>query len=110
MRDPLVAPAKGRAETTSDLAWQMLGYMAVVLVLGAVAMVVLKRILPRVGRGTTKRLGVLETTYLGPRRSVHLLRVGKRTLLLGAGREGVQMLADVTDAVEPHDEAPPSKP
>jgi len=47
---------------------------------------------------------VLETVYLGPRKSLYMVRVGERTLLVSGTRERLGLLADVTDAVPP--EAP----
>ncbi|HDS83739.1 MAG TPA: hypothetical protein ENN97_00855 [Phycisphaerales bacterium] len=50
-----------------------------------------------VGGGRTIRIG--ETVRLGPRKSLHLIRVGSRTLLVGATGEQVSLLADVSDHV-----------
>lgn len=50
------------------------------------------------GRG--KLVAVAETIPIGPRKTVHILQVGTRKILIGSTAESIQFLADVTDAVE----------
>jgi len=83
---------------TSKLIWNTLAAAAIVLVLGGIALFLMKRVMPRIGIGQGKRVAVIETTYLGPQRTVHLVQVGARCLLIGATRESVRLVADVTDA------------
>lgn len=85
--------------------------LLVVLVLAGGALVVVKRILPRVtsrgGMLTGKRsLKVLETAYLGPRKSLHLVQVGDRRLLIGGGTDRLSLLADVTGSAGMGDKEP----
>ncbi len=94
---------------TSDLFYRTLAYTLVILVLGGLALFLVKRVLPKVAAHAGKRVSVLETVYLGPRKTLHLLQVGSRRFLVAAGREQVRMLAEVTSAfAEPDD--PPSAP
>ncbi len=75
--------------------------VVVILVIGVVAWVVLKRLLPRWKiAGGQRRVRVLETTHLNPRQAVVLLQVGQRRLLVASTRERISMLADVTDGDE----------
>jgi len=78
--------------------WQLLSAVVVVAVLGAAALLLTKKLLPRIGRATGRRIAVLETVYLGPRKAVHLIQVGSRKLLVASSSEGVARLDDVTDA------------
>ncbi len=87
----------GDGETTG-IAWQMLAATLVILFVGVVAIVVVKKLLPRLAKSRGKRISVLETAYLGPHKSVHLLQVGDRKVLVGSSRDGVVRLGDVTDA------------
>ena len=91
---------------TGGYVWQMMAYMLVFVALGFVAIVVIKKVLPRIGMAvpTGKRISTLETVYLGPRKTVHLLQVGTRKILLSGSREGLSMLADVTDGFVEHDD------
>jgi flagellar protein FliO/FliZ len=98
LNDPLPA-----APSSTGILWQTLSSVLVILVLGAVGMVAVKRFLPRLGRpfGGGRTVRVLETVPLGPRRSVHLLQVGGRKILVGDSQNNISMLADITDAYVP---------
>jgi len=84
---------------------ELLVSLLLVLILGGVAFVVIKRVLPRLkwGRliGQGRKVRLVESVAVGPRQQVHLLEVGGRSLLISASRDGVRMLADVTDAFHP---------
>jgi flagellar biosynthetic protein FliO len=43
-----------------------------------------------------KRVALLETTRLSPRQALHLVRVGDRTLLVGATDQSVTLLTEIT--------------
>jgi len=94
-------------ETKSDkpvnLGTELLISLLLVLVLGGIAFVVIKRLLPRLrwGRlvGQGRKIRLIESVGVGPRQQVHLLEVGGRSLLISTSRDGVRMLADVTDAL-----------
>jgi flagellar biogenesis protein FliO len=90
-------PSGGSGDLTGML-WQLLAAAIVLLVVGAACIFAVRRLLPKLRRATGKRVAVLETTYLGPRKTVHLLQVGQRRLLVAAGPEGVVKLDDVTEA------------
>lgn len=82
----------------SKLLWQMLAYVLVILVLGGAMIFVVKRVLPKLRTVRGKSISVVETIYLGPRQSVHLLQVGRQRLLIAGTREQISMLAEVTEA------------
>ena len=115
---PTTAPADGPAEPIAGRTeggqsinlrregegaglWKLLAYTLILLVLAGVAVFVLKRYLPKLGvnLGTGKNINVLETVHLGPKKTVHLLKVGSRTYLVAGTGEQVSILADVSDAV-----------
>ncbi len=75
---------------------QSLVAVLVILVLGGAAIFVVKRLLPRLGVSHGRRINVLETVYLGTRKSLHLVQVADRTLLVGDTRERLGLLADLT--------------
>ena len=56
-----------------------------------------KKVLPRVARGSAKEIRVVETVYLGPRKALHLVEVGRRKLLIGSTSESITPLATVGD-------------
>ena len=91
---PFVKPSDG----STELLLKMLAATLVVLVLGAVAFWVVRKVLPRISQTSGKRMTVLETAYLAPRRAIHLLKVGSMTLLVASSQEGIVKLEDVTSA------------
>lgn len=68
-----------------------------VVVLGAAAMYVSRRLLPKIARLPGKEIHIVETIHLGPRKAVHLLQIGHRRFLIGSTNENVTKLADLTD-------------
>jgi flagellar biogenesis protein FliO len=93
---------------------KMLVYSVLILVLGGVAIFVVKRVLPRVGvaPGPSRRVQVLETAHISPRKSVVAVRAGSRMLLLASTRDELRLLADITDAwdAEPAEPEQPESP
>ncbi len=93
----------GSQDETDGALQTMIVYSVIILVLGVVAVLVVKRVLPKIQRSAGKNISILETVYISPRSSVHLLRVGTKKYLVSRSGEGVCLLADVTEAlpVEP---------
>jgi len=77
----------------------MMVSVILIVILGGAAMYVSKKFLPRIASQSGKNIHILETTYLGPRKTVHLLKVGEKKLLIGSTSDSIAMLADVTDAL-----------
>jgi len=88
-------------QSAGRLLGQSLAAVAVILVLGGVGLVVVKRLMPRLAAARGKRVLLLETFHLGPQRALHVVQVGNRSLLVGSSREGLNLLADVTEALPP---------
>ena len=82
----------------NSLMWQMMAATLVILVVGAVALFMLKKVLPKIRSISHKKICILETAYLGSRKTVHLLQVGSVKLLVASGPQGVVKLDDVTAA------------
>jgi flagellar biogenesis protein FliO len=92
---------QGKGLDTSQLLHQMLVLVLVILVLGGIAWYVFKKFLPRMRYGSSgRKIRIVETSYINPRQSVHLVEVGTRKLLLAGSKEGLQLLRDVTDAFD----------
>ena len=89
-----------RDDGTTGLLYRMLAYTAVILLLGGVALLVVRKVLPKITRPGGKRISVVETVYLGPRKTVHLLQVGSQRFLVAGSRDGISMLGEVTVAFE----------
>jgi flagellar biogenesis protein FliO len=75
----------------------MLGFIAVT---GVAAWWFLKKMnTPWLG-SKNGHLELVETMHLGPRKAVHVIRAGKKQLLLGSSVEGVHFLCDLTGTIE----------
>lgn len=68
-----------------------------VIVLGAAAIYVSRKLLPKIARLPGKEIRIAETVHLGPRKAVHLLEIGDRRFLIGSTNENITKLADLTD-------------
>lgn len=51
-----------------------------------------------------KRLAIIETLYLSPKQKIHLVRIGKKALLIGATDEQLSVLTDEVDVDLPETE------
>ncbi len=79
------------------LFFKMILMVLLVFVLGAAAIYLSKKLLPRFSRLPGKRIQVFETVHLGPRKAIHLIKIDKQTLLIGSTNENITKLADVID-------------
>jgi flagellar biogenesis protein FliO len=81
------------------LLWESLAAVLVILALGGVGLFLVRRLVPRISAAKGRRISLVESLHVAPQKSVHLLQVGDRSLLVGASRDGLRLLADVTGAV-----------
>jgi len=81
---------------TNELFFKMILMVSLVVVFGAAAIYLSKKLLPRLSRLPGKRIQICETVHLGPRKAIHLIKIDKRTLLIGSTNENITRLADVT--------------
>lgn len=84
-----------------ELFIKMMLSVLLVIGLGAAAIYVSKKLLPKITNLPGKEIRILETAYLGPRKAVHLVKIGNQRLLIGSTNESISMLADVTDGLQP---------
>jgi len=63
--------------------------------LGGLALYLSKRVLPRAINPPGREIRIIETTYLGPRKALHLVEVGPRRLLLASTGDTLRMLASL---------------
>jgi flagellar biosynthetic protein FliO len=94
--DPNLFAGSGDKLGSSELVIRMLVMVLIVVVLGAAAIYVSKRYLPKLTNLPGKQIRVIETTHLGPRRALHLVEVNGRRLLLGGTTENIRVLADLS--------------
>ena len=90
-------PGAGKLQN-SELFYKMTLSVLLVIGLGAAAIYLTKRVLPKIAGGPSKEIQILETAHIGQRRAVHLLKAGDRMLLIGSTNGSITRLADLTEA------------
>lgn len=82
---------------TQELFFKMMFAVLLVIALGAAAIYTSKKLLPKITNQPTREIHIIETTHLGPRKAVHLLKIGNQRLLIGSTGETITKLADITN-------------
>jgi len=97
LSDPNSAVLSNTSMDNGGLVVRMMLAVGIVVVLGAAALYLSKRVLPRVTHPAGREIRIVETTYLGPRKALHLVEVGGQRLLIASAGETVAMLTPVGD-------------
>jgi flagellar biosynthetic protein FliO len=97
--DPNFSKASGNSSSNKELFYKMMLSVLLVVALGAAAIYVSRKLLPRITNLPGKEVRIVETIHIGPRKTLHLLKIGNQCLLLGSTSENITKLADVTDAL-----------
>jgi flagellar biosynthetic protein FliO len=95
--DPNLVSSTNAGLGGRELFLKMMFSVGLVIGLGAAALYLSKKVLPRVANAPGREIHVLETTYLGPRKALHLVEVANQRLLIASTNENVTMLAHVND-------------
>ena len=96
--DPNGPSSGGLHLGNGELFLRMMLSVGLVIALGAAALYLSRKVLPRVAHASGKEIHVLETAYLGPRKALHLVEVGNQRLLIASTNDNVTMLALVNEA------------
>jgi len=80
---------------TRELFFKMMLSVLLVVGLGAGAIYFSKKLLPRITNLPGKKIRIVETAHLGPRKAVHLLQIGNQQILIGSTNERITKLADI---------------
>jgi len=100
LNDPNSSSSTSTGAGTRELFFKMMLSVLLVVGLGAAAIYASRKLMGRITNPPGKRIKVVETAYLGPRKAVHLLRIGDRWILIGSTNENITKLAELTsDAV-----------
>ncbi len=98
LNDPNLAQQSGLGIDSGKLFVKMVGSVVLVIALAGAVLYLSKKVLPKVTNAAGKEIRVVETTYLGPRKALHLVEVGNQKLLIGSTNESIATLAHVGDA------------
>ncbi|MCD6249721.1 MAG: flagellar biosynthetic protein FliO [candidate division Zixibacteria bacterium] len=75
---------------------KMLGALGVVILLAYVALYALRRLMgKRYGGGGKSSLEVLQTTHVGQHKTISLVRVGQRSVLVGVTEQNISTLTEL---------------
>ncbi|HAL44835.1 MAG: hypothetical protein A2Y12_07955 [Planctomycetes bacterium GWF2_42_9] len=96
---PTLAVGSNNNGNIGDLFYKMIFMVLAVVFLGAGVVYVSKKLLPKLNL-PGKRIQLTETIHLGPRKSLHLVKIGNKTLLLGSTNDNITSLADVSDEID----------
>ena len=91
-------PESGNEFDAGEALFKMILMILLVVVLGIAVIYVSKKLLPKFTNLPGKKIRIIETVHLGPRKTVHLLEIGNQQLLIGSTNENISRLADITDA------------
>lgn len=95
--DPNFAGRSDDNPGIGELTVKMLVAVLLVVALGAAAIYVSKKLLPRITNLPGKEIRIVATVHLGPRKAVHLLKIGSQKFLIGSTNERITKLADLTN-------------
>jgi flagellar biogenesis protein FliO len=82
----------------SDMLSKLTVSIVLVGVLGVIAWIAIKKLGPRVGLQSGRKINVVENVYLGPKKCLHLVEIDGQRLLLGSTAESVSMLSHLQPA------------
>ncbi len=77
--------------------WQMLASVAVLAVLLVIALLLVRRYGGKLKIAQGREMKLIETLHLAPRRSVHMIEVQGRRILVSATRDSIGMLTELPD-------------
>ncbi len=98
--DPPVSASPGGSLGNGELFFRMMLSVGLIIGLGAAALYLSKKVLPKVAHTPGKEVHVLETAYLGPRKMLHLVEVGGQRLLIASTSDRITMLAGVPNTID----------
>ena len=84
---------------TGRLFLRMMLSVGIVIGLGAAALYLSRRVLPRMAHPAGREIRIVETACLGPRKALHLVEVGNQRLLIASTSESITMLTPLGDAL-----------
>lgn len=95
--DPNFSDGSGFGSDGGELFFRAMIAILFVVVLGFAAFYVSRKLLPKITRLPGKEIHVIETTYLGPHKALHLIEVRNRCLLIGSTNDSITKLIEMTD-------------
>jgi len=80
---------------TSGMFWRMMLAVILVLALGIAAFYVSRKLGGRIINLPSRQIRLVETFYLGSRKSLHLIKAGDKNILIGTTQTTITTIADL---------------
>ena len=103
--DPNAPAGRGEKAGSRELFFKMMVSVLCVMAFGVAAVYASRKLVGKITNLPGKRIRVVETVHLGPRKAVHLLRVDDRHILIGSTNENISKLAELAGEAEDTEEA-----
>lgn len=84
--------------SSGGIYFRMLFAIFIVAGMGAAVYWIAKRLRYNVAGGKKGRIEILETAYLAARKTLHIVRVGNKTFLIGSTNDSISSIADISDS------------
>jgi len=101
--DPNFAIKPQETLDTGRMFFKMMLAVGLIIAMGIGAIYFSRKLLPKIANLPGKKIQVIETVHLGPRKAVHLLRVGNQHILIGSTADSISKLADISDGLSETD-------
>lgn len=88
---------------TGQMFFKMMLAVGLIIAMGVGVIYFSRKLLPKIANLPGKKIQVIETVHLGPRKAVHLLRVGSQHILIGSTADSISKLADINDGLSETD-------
>ncbi|MCK4913904.1 MAG: flagellar biosynthetic protein FliO [Planctomycetes bacterium] len=76
---------------------KMMFSIFLIVILGAAAIYISKKLGKRITNLPGRRIRIIETAHIGQRKSIHLIKVDDKELLISSTNENITKLADITN-------------
>ena len=89
--------SKNPSGVTRGVVIKTLGALVLVVGVGVGALMLVKRVFPKISGAGSRSIKIQETALLGPRKYLHVVEVSNQRLLLGSTNDRITMLAHLVD-------------
>ena len=97
IKDPNFAFNAPSGLKDKELVYKFIFSVFLVVAVGTGAIYFSMRLGGKIARISGKNVQIVETLYLGQRKALHLLKIGRREILVGSTNENINLIADITE-------------
>ncbi|MFA5553009.1 MAG: flagellar biosynthetic protein FliO [Phycisphaerae bacterium] len=96
-KDPNFTFGQNNQLSTREMFLKMVFAVFIVIILVSAVVYLSKKVGNKIVNTPGREIRVTETCYLGQRKSLHLIKMGNRKILIGCTAENITKLAEITD-------------